>query len=160
MRSRRRHRGRRTDGLLTEHPDTAHSPNSTPTRHRPAPRPIDFGAHVLLTTQDYAISGLGLAAKALLAPFNHHRLHHLLPAVDASRLPELEPVLQQTCAEFGHPYRLYSFRELASSTLRNWLDLPSPPLDSGEGGGGGGGAATDAATATATAASPGAKKKQ
>ena len=87
---------------------------------------------MLLTTQDYAVSGLSLAAKVLLVPFNHHRLHHLLPAVDESRLPELEPMLQHTCVEFGHPYRLYTFRELAAGTLRNWLDLsPAAPIEGG-----------------------------
>lgn len=95
--------------------------------HRPCPRPIDYGSHCIATTQDYAISGLPLAAKMLVAPFNHHRLHHLLPAVDASRLPELEGVLQQTCADFGEPYRLFSWTELAVGCLRNWLNLP-PPL--------------------------------
>lgn len=82
---------------------------------------------MLATTQDYAISDLPFIAKVLLAPFNHHRLHHLLPGVDESRLPELEGVLQRTCAEFGEPYNLYSWTTLAAGSVRNWLNLSPPP---------------------------------
>ncbi len=93
------------------------------TTTRPAPRPIDFGRHVVATTQDYAISDLSLLAKVLFAPFHHHRLHHLLPGVDESRLPELEEMLQQTCAEFGVPYKLHNYASLAKGCIRNWLNI-------------------------------------
>jgi hypothetical protein len=108
---------------ISQHNKTSPHPPTHPPTHRPAPRPIDFGAHVLATTQDYGISHLPLLAKILVAPFFHHRLHHLLPGVDESRLPELEGVLQQTCAEFGESYRVYTYKELAWGCWRNWMGL-------------------------------------
>ncbi|EWM27249.1 cytochrome b5-related protein [Nannochloropsis gaditana] len=89
----------------------------------PSPRPVDFGLHALRATQDYAISHLPLLAKLVLFPYNHHRLHHLLPAVDESRLPLLEGALLETCQEFGENYVVYAWRDLARGTLRNWFDV-------------------------------------
>ena len=89
--------------------------------HTP-PRPLDFGLHTMAATQDFSAE-LPLWAVLLVSPFNHHRLHHLLPAVDESRLPMLEGVLLQTCQEFGVPYVVHPWAELAMGTLRNWFDV-------------------------------------
>eukprot|EP00624_Nannochloropsis_granulata_P006432 evm.model.NODE_4805_length_8192_cov_19.876709.1 len=86
-------------------------------------RPIDFGLHALRATQDYDISELPLLAKLVLFPFNHHRLHHLLPSVDESRLPMLEEALKETCEEVGAKYIVYPWRELAWGTVRHWIDI-------------------------------------
>lgn len=84
--------------------------------------PIDFGVHALRATQDYDISELPLLAKLVLFPFNHHRLHHLLPSVDESRLPLLEGALKEICEEVGVKYVVYPWRELAWGTVRHWVD--------------------------------------
>ena len=94
-----------------------------PSLPRHAGRPIDFGVHALRATQDYDISELPLLAKLVLFPFNHHRLHHLLPSVDESRLPLLEGVLKEVCREVGVEYVVYPWRELFLGTVRHWVDL-------------------------------------
>ncbi|KAM3574703.1 hypothetical protein VYU27_003336 [Nannochloropsis oceanica] len=107
--------GKRDKSLLPASP--------SPPSSRPTVRPIDFGLHALRATQDYDISELPLLAKLVLFPFNHHRLHHLLPSVDESRLPLLEEALKETCEDVGAKYIVYPWRELAWGTVRHWIDI-------------------------------------
>eukprot|EP01084_Bolivina_argentea_P161676 281437_1 len=51
----------------------------------------DFLEHILLTTQDY-YTDFGLSASLFMFDtFNDHRLHHLFPTLDASKIPILKP---------------------------------------------------------------------
>lgn len=44
--------------------------------------------------------------------FNYQIDHHLLPTIARENLPLVNPIVRQTCAEFGYPYKEYqSFRE-------------------------------------------------
>ena len=107
------------EAMPLHHSDHSWSDGKEPTQTRP----VDYGVHQLVSTQDYSYAGLPLFAKVLFFPFNHHRLHHLLPGLDESRLPGLERVLVETCAEFGEEYRVYPWHELFLGCLRNWFDV-------------------------------------
>lgn len=84
------------------------------------PISADFGEHTLRTSKDFD-THLGLVPSLLFFQlFNSHCLHHLFPAIDESRLPQLHDVFIKTCADFNMPYKVYTWRELLASTLFAW----------------------------------------
>ena len=54
--------------------------------------------------------------------FGDHTLHHLLPSVDSSKLPQLYPALLKTCQEFGIPYTEYTFTEMFVGLYRQIMN--------------------------------------
>lgn len=44
--------------------------------------------------------------------FGDHTLHHIFPTVDQDNLPELYPILEQTCSEFGFKLHFVTAWEL------------------------------------------------
>lgn len=66
-------------------------------------------------------AALGSLLVRVVQLFNSHTLHHLFPTVDETRLHALHPVLRQTCAEFGVPYKVYTWSDLAYTTLLTWV---------------------------------------
>lgn len=47
----------------------------------------------------------------LTGGLNYHLVHHLLPTVSREYLPDIYPIVERTCAEYGYPFKTYaSFR--------------------------------------------------
>eukprot|EP01084_Bolivina_argentea_P319086 553471_1 len=73
----------------------------------------DFVEHCLLTTKDY-YTDCGLIASLFgFQTFNDHRIHHLFPTLDASKVSQIKSVLKEYCLKqdelkkyFQHQYGL------------------------------------------------------
>ena len=65
----------------------------------------DWGEIQVRHASDFASSGFQSALfTELFGSINVQIGHHLFPSVNHVRLPELKPIIQQTCAEFNVPY--------------------------------------------------------
>jgi fatty acid desaturase len=52
---------------------------------------------------------------------NHQIEHHLFPAVSHYYYPQISPIVQETCKEFGLDYRNYPSFGVAFGSLRHYL---------------------------------------
>lgn len=82
--------------------------------HGQAGEKLDFGEHQVTATTDHSVFFAGLPdfvqnylSLTLYGNLNNHKLHHLFPAVDHSRLRSLRAVFDQTAAEFGLDNKVY-----------------------------------------------------
>lgn len=85
-----------------------------------SPAVDDYGLHAIKTTQDYSYR-LPLILQLILFPFSDHRLHHLLPSVDESRLKELDSCLSETCQEFAVVNAVIDWHTLLVGMISKWL---------------------------------------
>jgi linoleoyl-CoA desaturase len=57
----------------------------------------------------------------LAGGLNHHKEHHLFPAICHVNYPSIAPIVEQTCRAFGIPYKEHkSFRASLAAHYR-WL---------------------------------------
>ncbi len=69
---------------------------------------VDFARHNRVLT--WLVGGL-----------NYHKEHHLFPAICHVNYPSIAPIVEQTCREFGIPYKEHkSFRAGIAAHYR-WL---------------------------------------
>jgi len=75
---------------------------------------VDFGEHVMVSTNDYAVDSSLPFSLFAFGLFNYHTLHHLFPAIDMARLRDkrVYQALLETLREFEIPYRAFSTSEL------------------------------------------------
>lgn len=60
----------------------------------------------------------------LTGGLNYHIEHHLLPFISREHLSKIQPIVEQTCREFGYPYRIYSsFRHFYRDHYRFLFEL-------------------------------------
>jgi len=64
----------------------------------------DWAVSQLRTTQDYSHGGW--TATFFTGALNYQVVHHLFPTVSQSYLPEIAPIIMQTCKEFGVEYHV------------------------------------------------------
>jgi len=86
------------------HPDLYHPgdlPNDATVKND-----MDWGVHQLDT--GYDVTGKSDNFIMKMTTFGDHRLHHLFPTVDQSKLCHLYPVVEETCKEFGVPFETKS----------------------------------------------------
>jgi len=67
---------------------------------------LDWGVYQLDT--GYDVTGKSDNFLWKVTTFGDHRLHHLFPTVDHSKLCYLYPILEETCKEFGVPFETKS----------------------------------------------------
>ena len=83
----------------------------------------DFLEHVLLTTQDYYLDCGLLPSLFMFDTFNDHRMHHLFPTLDVSRVRTVKPVFERFCRDNGlgrHFRQRFGLGELFMGLLRYW----------------------------------------
>ena len=84
----------------------------------------DFVKHVLLTTVDYYVDCGIIASLFGFEMFNDHRIHHLLPTLDASKIEQIRPMIVEYCKkdELKKEFRKdgYGLGKLIVGMLRNW----------------------------------------
>ena len=86
------------------HPDLYHPgdcPNDATVKND-----MDWGVYQLDT--GYDVTGKSDNFIMKMTTFGDHRLHHLFPTVDHSKLCHLYPVVEETCKEFGVPFETKS----------------------------------------------------
>lgn len=60
----------------------------------------------------------------LTGGLNYHIEHHLLPFIPREHLPKIQPIVAQTCKEFGYPYMIYyRFRDFYHDHYRFLFEL-------------------------------------
>ena len=92
------------------HPDLYHPgdlPNDATVKND-----MDWGVYQLDT--GYDVTGKSDNFIMKMTTFGDHRLHHLFPTVDHSKLCHLYPVVEETCKEFGVPFETKSAWEMLS----------------------------------------------
>jgi len=92
------------------------------------PRDIgeDWAIFQLLTTQDYA-HGSKLTA-FFTGGLNYQVTHHLFPSLSQGLLPEIAPIVKQTCDEFGVKYQILpNFWEALISHITYLKIMGQPP---------------------------------
>ena len=67
---------------------------------------LDWGVHQMDT--GYDVTGKSDHFIMKMTSFGDHRLHHLFPTVDHSKLRYLYPIVEETCKEFGVPFETRS----------------------------------------------------
>ena len=67
---------------------------------------LDWGVHQL--DAGYDVTGKSDHFIWKMTTFGDHRLHHLFPTVDQSKLQYLYPVVEQTCKDFDVPFETRS----------------------------------------------------
>jgi len=78
----------------------------------PAPLSNDFGMHQVITVVDHSL-WLPLPLSYLFfGGFNQHAIHHLFPTLDSSRHQSVQKLFEQSCKDFGVPYKKASFLDL------------------------------------------------
>eukprot|EP01084_Bolivina_argentea_P107973 192994_1 len=83
----------------------------------------DFLEHTLLTTMDYYVNWGFFASLFMFDTFNDHRLHHLFPTLDASKISQLKPVFEKYCKQNGlkkYFKETYGLGQLLMGLLRYW----------------------------------------
>lgn len=83
----------------------------------------DFLEHTLLSTMDYYTDWGLLPSLFMFDTFNDHRMHHLFPTLDVSRVRTVKPVFERFCEENGlgqYFKKRYGLGELFMGLLRNW----------------------------------------
>ena len=73
---------------------------------------MDWGVYQLDT--GYDVTGKSDNFIIKMTTFGDHRLHHLFPTVDHSKLCYLYPVVEETCKEFGVPFETKSAWDMFS----------------------------------------------
>jgi len=68
----------------------------------------DWGLHQIDTNRDIKKENM----LVVMTTFGNHLLHHLFPAVDQSKLPQLYPALYETCVEHGETYPFKNVPEM------------------------------------------------
>jgi alpha-ketoglutarate-dependent taurine dioxygenase/fatty acid desaturase len=81
----------------------------------------DYGEHCLASTADHDVDMPLVPSLYLFQILNNHGIHHLFPAIDKSRIPEIMPIFRQTCKEFGLPWQENDWRDMFGSLWKNWL---------------------------------------
>ena len=64
-----------------------------------------FPRHVIAATADFAPESKVMTW--ISGGLNLHVAHHLFPKISQVHLPAITKILQQTCQEFGVPYKVY-----------------------------------------------------
>mmetsp|Transcript_32397 Transcript_32397/g.70736 ORF Transcript_32397/g.70736 Transcript_32397/m.70736 type:complete len:472 (-) Transcript_32397:175-1590(-) len=97
-------------------------------------QPIDSAGHCkqdwaemqARTTQDYGHGSL--LTFYLTGGLNYQVVHHLLPGVSQLHYKDIQPIVKQTCEEFGVKYNhMPSFAAAVSSHLRHLYQMGLPP---------------------------------
>ena len=57
----------------------------------------------------------------LLGGLNYHKEHHLFPLICHVNYPAMSPVVEQTCREFGMPYKEYPSFAAGIAAHYRWL---------------------------------------
>lgn len=85
-----------------------------PATHAPEGATMEWSAHQLATTVDFAPGNPFLTW--YLGGLNYQIEHHLFPRICHTRYPEIAPIVEQTAKEFGVPYQVHPtfFTALAS----------------------------------------------
>lgn len=64
----------------------------------------------------------------VLTNFGSHSLHHMFPTVDHSRLAKIQPILQETCKEFGYDYKYTTIWNLVCGQFRQLANNSPNPI--------------------------------
>ena len=93
--------------------------------HVSADVPIDWGAHQVLTSHNYAVGSA--AALHLSGGLNMQIEHHLFPGVHYTHYPAISGLVREACVEFGLPY--HSSRSMWEAVTKHYqvLRLHSVP---------------------------------
>ena len=84
---------------------------------------MDWGVYQLDT--GYDVTGKSDNFIMKMTTFGDHRLHHLFPTVDHSKLCYLYPVVEETCREFGVPFETKSAWDMLSGHFSvMWKSTP------------------------------------
>lgn len=80
---------------------------------------LDFSAHQLATTVDFAQDSKLISW--FVGGLNFQAEHHLFPRISHIHYPAIAPIVRQTCAEFGVPYKVHASLGSALRSHYRWL---------------------------------------
>ncbi len=75
--------------------------------------------HQALVALDFARSNRVLTW--FVGGLNHHKEHHLFPAICHINYPAISPIVQETCREFGIPYKEHKSFSAGLVAHYRWL---------------------------------------
>lgn len=88
--------------------------------------PTDWSTHQVQTTVDFARDNKLITW--FLGGLNFQVEHHLFPRVSHLHFPALSKIVEETCAEFGVPYRAFPTARSAIASHARWLaEMGRPP---------------------------------
>lgn len=99
----------------------------------PVPEPgearmaVPWAEHQARVTVDFARSNPILTW--LLGGLNYHKEHHLFPVICHVNYPGMSKVVEETCCEFGVPYRSYKSFTAGVAAHYRWLKQMGRPVD-------------------------------
>lgn len=80
---------------------------------------VPWAVHQALVTVNFAQRNRVLTW--LLGGLNYHKEHHLFPLISHANYPGMSPVVEQTCRDFGLPYKSYPSFAAGVAAHYRWL---------------------------------------
>lgn len=81
----------------------------------------DFIEHTLLTTHDYYVQAPLFISMLLFDTFNDHRIHHLFPTLDASKVEIIKPYFEKFCKKDDKLKKYFKGNYGMGQLIMGWL---------------------------------------